>query len=217
MDADDLCEPERLQREWEVMRDNPDVALVGSLCDGIDTAGNQIRPRDRWRIVRHSPFPPFPHGSVMFRRQIFEAVGGYRKAFEGHEDMDLFRRMAEKGRVVTLPEALYHFRYHAQNSTGKELFKLDTDIHRNHNASLTDLYHLGAMRLWSGRAPNIFRSVREAKIGWSKRVLWITIWSAWADLDPRSLRSFVKKMVYLRDMIASTRVSDGRFYEWRFK
>lgn len=217
MDADDLCEPERLQREWEVMRDNADVAVVGSLCDGIDATGRRIRDRDRWRIVRHSVFPPFPHGSVMFRRQIFEAVGGYRNEFERYEDLDLFRRIAERARVVTLPETLYHFRYHSQNISGMTAEENGKSQH-NHAANLSELYFLGAMRLWSGHAPGILREVWEAKSsGWSMREMLITGWAAWADLHPRSLKSLARAVVTIRDLLASTRVSDGRFYEWRFK
>lgn len=218
MDADDICEPERLQREWEVMRDNPDVALVGSLADGIDAAGERIRPRDRWRILRRSEYVPFPHGSVMFRRQIFEAVGGYRKDYERQEDLDLFRRIAERARVVTMPEALYHFRYHPFNSTGQAMARQNAGTEQNPGAQLSELYLLGAMRLWSGQTPGILREVRKARSkGLSMRGLMITIWAAWADLHPSSLRSFVRAIVCLRDLLASTRITDGRLYEWRFR
>jgi glycosyltransferase involved in cell wall biosynthesis len=217
MDADDVCEPERLQRQWEVMRDNPDLAVVGTLCDGINAAGRRIRPRDRWRIVRRSVFPPFPHGSVMFRRQVFEAVGGYRKEFDKYEDQDLFRRMAERGPVVTLPQVLYHYRYHHHNTSLMDHEGVSetaqTEVRR-----LSTLYSLGAMRLWSGQAPNILRDVLEDKSAkWSLRRLGITSWAAWASLHPRSLKTCSRAIVRTRDLMAGTRVRDGRFYEWRSK
>jgi glycosyltransferase involved in cell wall biosynthesis len=97
MDADDVSHPERLRRQWEVLRGRPDVALVGTLFEGIDAGGRRVRPRDRWRLARRSVFPPFPHGSVMFRREVFDEVGGYREACAGWEDHDLFLRIIRAG------------------------------------------------------------------------------------------------------------------------
>jgi glycosyltransferase involved in cell wall biosynthesis len=210
MDADDICEPERLRRQWEVLRDNVDVGLVGSLCDGIDAAGRRIRSRDRWRIMRSSRYPPFPHGSAMFRRSVFESVGGYRLEYERHEDIDLFTRILQRARVVTLPEVLYHFRFHHTNTSSTST----TDA--QHSEKLADLYLQGAMRLWSGQAPGILREVirtRSGRLNYQK--LMIMAWAAWADLHPRSLLLFVRGWVRVRDRFASLRVKDGRFYEWR--
>ena len=74
MDADDISDPNRLARQWQVLSDHPDASLVGALADGIDARGRRVRPRDRWRIVRRSRWSPFPHGSVMLRRAPFESV-----------------------------------------------------------------------------------------------------------------------------------------------
>src|SRR5712664_2486217 len=77
MDADDIAHPDRLRRQWEIIANCSDVAVVGTLCNGIDATGRQVRPRDRWRLVRRSAYIPFPHGSAMFRRELFEEVAGY--------------------------------------------------------------------------------------------------------------------------------------------
>jgi glycosyltransferase involved in cell wall biosynthesis len=80
MDADDIAHPDRLRRQWNVLDGCPDVALIGTLCNGIDASGREVRPRDRWRLVRRSSYIPFPHGSAMFRREVFDQVGGYDEA-----------------------------------------------------------------------------------------------------------------------------------------
>lgn len=80
MDADDIAHPDRLRRQWNIIQGRPDVAVIGSLCNGIDASGREVRPRDRWRLVRRSVYIPFPHGSVMFRREIFDQVGGTMKS-----------------------------------------------------------------------------------------------------------------------------------------
>lgn len=123
MDADDIAHPDRLRRQLRILQNNPHIAVIGTLCEGIDASGRIVRPRDRWRLVRRSTYVPFPHGSAMFRRDAFEAVGGYDEKTVRGEDQDLFSRMAARGSVVTLPDILYRYRYHSSNATlfnGKE-------------------------------------------------------------------------------------------------
>ena len=216
MDADDLCEPERLARQWQVMSMDPRIAVVGTLCDGIDARGRRVRPRDRWRLMRRSVFPPFPHGSAMMRRSVLEAVGGYRVASDGYEDQDLFRRMAICGAVVTLPEVLYHYRYHSQSSS----LNNDPALIGNPElgtSNLESLYSLGALRLWAGDRPAILSEVFADRANWSSKKFMIASWAIWADLHPASLRSLSRTVVCIRDLLASARISDGRFYEWRFE
>jgi hypothetical protein len=50
--------------------------------------------------------PPH-HGSVMFRRDAYEAVGGYRPAFYVAQDIDLWLRLVEVGRHISLGKVLY--------------------------------------------------------------------------------------------------------------
>ncbi len=60
MDADDVSHPDRLRRQWEVLERRPDVALVGTLYEGIDARGRRVRPRDRWRLARPTDQPAVP-------------------------------------------------------------------------------------------------------------------------------------------------------------
>ena len=51
------------------------------------------------------------HGSVMFRRSAYEAVGGYRPEFYYGQDWDLWYRLAETGDFLVLPQVLYNARF----------------------------------------------------------------------------------------------------------
>src|SRR2546423_5040139 len=148
MDGDDLSHPDRLRRQLEILQSHPEVMAVGTLFDGIDAHGESIRPRDRWRILRKSRYIPFAHGSAMFRRAAFDEIGGYREEFVAGEDQDFFFRMSKLGRVVTLPDVLYHFRYHSMNATvlngGQGVNAIQNGQHRNGH-ELASLYMLGAM------------------------------------------------------------------------
>jgi glycosyltransferase involved in cell wall biosynthesis len=245
MDADDVSHPDRLRREWEVMQGDADVVLVGTLADGIDSRGRRVRPRDRWRLVGRSSFAPFPHGSSMFRRVLFEQLGGYREACQPWDDLDLFWRMADRGRVVVLPDALYRYRYHVSSTTlayweeiagraahlrdrclaerraGRDYTRLlrpagGDDAPREATARV--LHSLGALRLWSGRHPGVLGALlRSHSIRSSPSSLRILLWAAWGSVSPGSLRLVMRGLVRARDRAASIRVKNGTPREWRFE
>lgn len=217
MDADDISHPERLQRQWQIMESRPDVVVVGTLCVGIDEKGRQVRPRDRWRLLRRSTYIPFPHGSVMFRRSTFDKVGGYSPDADGGEDQDLFSRMCEEGTVVTLPDVLYRYRYHSRNATllnGVRAVVLPEKDGRE----LAAFYMLGAMRLWAGNPPMLLQPLLSNKsLRWSPATLMILTSAVWGAISPPSLRGFLRSSIRARDLIAGMRVKDGRPYEWRLR
>ncbi len=216
MDADDVAHPDRLQRQWDVLAGNPDIAVVGTLCNGIDATGPEVRPRDRWRLLRRSALIPFPHGSAMFRRDVFEQVGGYDQKSDGGEDQDLFLRMAARGSVVTLPDILYSYRYHANNAT---LFNGARAIMQNHSQNgqaLAAFYMLGAMRLWAGNPPELLQPLlKKESLRWNPKTMMILASAVWGHLSPRTLRLFLRLSIRSRDLVASFKVKDGRPYEWR--
>jgi glycosyltransferase involved in cell wall biosynthesis len=173
MDADDVAHPRRLERQLEVLQKNPDVVAVGTLSEGINGAGRVVRPRDRWRIVRVSRYLPFPHGSIMFRRAAFDAIGGYSEEFTCGEDQDFAYRLCRLGRIVTLPEALYHYRYHDGNATlltGAQAVRAVRNGNNHNGHDLAALYMMGAMRLWAGEEPRVLTELMKKKhLGWNMR------------------------------------------------
>ena len=216
MDADDIAHPDRLRRQWNIIEGRQDVAVVGTLCNGIDASGREVRPRDRWRLVRRSVYIPFPHGSAMFRRNVFDQVGGYDEKSPGGEDQDLFSRMAVKGRVMTLPDVLYSYRYHSSNATLSNGTRAVDENHSQNGNALAAFYMLGAMRLWAGDPPMLLQPMLEKKsLKWNLKTLMILVSAAWGHVSPPTLRVFLRSSIRARDLLASVRVKDGRPYEWR--
>jgi glycosyltransferase involved in cell wall biosynthesis len=215
MDGDDVAHPDRLRRQWEVLQSNSDVVVVGTLCNGIDASGEVVRPRDRWRLVRKSAYIPFPHGSAMFRRSAFDAVGGYDESVLRAEDQDLFTRMMAQGRVMTLPDLLYSYRYHTSNSTLFNSIREVGENHRENGNALAMYYMLGAMRLWAGEPPMLLKLLlAEKSIQWSPKALMILASAVWGHVSPPTLRAFLRLSINARDMLAALHVKDGRPYEW---
>jgi len=218
MDADDVAHPDRLSRQWDIMARHSDVVLIGALCNGIDATGREVRPRDRWRLVRRSSYIPFPHGSAMFRRSVFDEVGGYDEGSLVAEDQDLFARMAKCGRVLTLPDVLYSYRYHSNNAT---LFNGSRAVGENHSENgngLAAFYMLGAMRLWAGNPPKLLGPLLKKKsLHWNHLTLMVLASAIWGHLSPPTLRAFLRTSIRARDLLASRRIRDGEPYEWRFE
>jgi glycosyltransferase involved in cell wall biosynthesis len=221
MDADDIAHPDRLKRQWEILKSNPDVVVVGTLCDGIDAEGRRTRPRDRWRTVRYSRYIPFPHGSAMFRREAFDAVGGYGEEFAGGEDQDFFFRMTKLGRVVTAPDVLYHFRYHSGNTTfvtGGRAVESVENGHSSNDQELASLHMVSSMHLWAGQSPRILSEVITRKsLHWNLQSLAMLASASLGSISPATLRLFLRSLIRARDGLAGLQVKDRRPYEWRLK
>jgi glycosyltransferase involved in cell wall biosynthesis len=243
MDADDVSDPDRLKRQLEVMRREADVVAVGTLEYGIDSESRRVRPRDRWRLIR-SREVPFAHGSSMFRREALQQVGGYREGAPEGREVDFFLRLADHGRIVVLPDALYSYRYHLASSTAffplheaarsKELgrrFLAERRAGRDHDGVLESgtaeprpdsiaaaVYYRGTFRLWAGERPGVLGELfRSRALRLSRTALRTLAWAVWAELSPATLRLSLRSLIRARDLVAGRRVRHGRPYEWRLR
>jgi glycosyltransferase involved in cell wall biosynthesis len=116
-DDDDLSRPERLARQVEFLDRHPGIGVLGTAAVVIDERGEAQGeypvPRDdagTKHMLRRAP--PFVHGSVVMRRELYERAGGYRAAFRASQDYDLWLRMADLATFANLGESLYAWRRH---------------------------------------------------------------------------------------------------------
>lgn len=130
LDADDLMAPTCIE------------SLVGILSD--DTGGafcqTQLFGRDDWLWKPVFKLPELmvlgAPGTVLFRRTVFDAVGGYREDLPSGEDLDFFISALEKGWTFKgLDEPLFYYRRHAGNTTAKIRW-LPGDLIQSHAATL---------------------------------------------------------------------------------
>ena len=121
MDADDVALPQRLERQVDYLRAHRDVVCVGSAVQFIDGAGRFLRnahPGMDHEAIQQRALAgdcPLNHPSIMMRRAAVQAVGGYHPEFEPAEDLDLWLRLGEVGRLTNLPEVLMKYRQHARS------------------------------------------------------------------------------------------------------
>jgi len=116
MDADDVSNPTRLQRQVEFLDAHPAVGLVGcGVYDNVDASGTVLYtsflPEDNETIQRALMQRwCFLHSSILFRRSLYQAAGGYRTAFEPAEDHDFVLRVVEHAQTRNLDEPLVTYR-----------------------------------------------------------------------------------------------------------
>ncbi|HSS98043.1 MAG TPA: glycosyltransferase, partial [Terriglobales bacterium] len=101
MDADDICAPNRLEAQVAFLDTHPQVGLLGcGIYNVIDADGavlyTMYQPEHNGTIQRTLMGKwCFLHPSIMFRREFYKLVGGYRKPFEPAEDHDFILRVLE--------------------------------------------------------------------------------------------------------------------------
>lgn len=124
-DADDVSLPGRLAGLANLLRSDDRLAFVSSHVNVIGPAGELLLthtrpsdPREATALLLDVKFGPPGHGSVMFRRAIYESVGGYRPEFYFAQDSDLWLRLAERGWLGNVPEVLYQYRVVPESISG---------------------------------------------------------------------------------------------------
>jgi GT2 family glycosyltransferase len=119
-DADDICLPDRFERQLSVIAGDTRLWVLGTAMGSIDGSG---RRRKRRQAITGSDAVAadlerrccIGHPSCMMRRQEILAIGGYRPAYEAAEDYDLFLRASEYGRVDNLGTVGVLYRTHAES------------------------------------------------------------------------------------------------------
>jgi len=119
MDADDISLPLRFEKQLKYLEEHLDCIAVGTLAQLIDSDGDIIGPMGG--LQTHSEIDnahlsgkggAIVHPSAMIRREILFESGGYLDEFENAEDLDLWLRLAEIGKLANIPETLFLYRQH---------------------------------------------------------------------------------------------------------
>ncbi len=111
MDADDSCAPDRLTKQKAVLDSRPELGFVGTR--GVYGSGGSYWFLAAPNTVDFLMTLPFVHASLMFRREVFEALGSYDDSarLRHSEDYDLLMRAYAAGyRGINLSEPLYNIR-----------------------------------------------------------------------------------------------------------
>ncbi len=176
LDADDIAMPDRLERQVQFLQTHPECVAVGSRALVIDPDGDSLcewfpeQSHEEIDALNLSGMrgSAICHSSVMIRKDSILEVGGYREQYSTAEDLDLWLRLAERGRLANLPEALVKYRTHVgsvchtQNHRQQEAARAAIEDARRHRG----LDDVPAVRP-QATAPANFDQIRRKWAWWA--------------------------------------------------
>jgi glycosyltransferase involved in cell wall biosynthesis len=118
MDSDDYSLPQRCERQIVEFEKRPDLALIGTDTQYFTRTIEDVSP-----TVHAHPYTegeiikelrrnsPFGHPTVMFKKDVVDACGGYDPILTRSQDYDLFSKIIYNGHAAcNLPEVLLYYR-----------------------------------------------------------------------------------------------------------
>ncbi len=192
MDADDRMHPERLAAQVTGLTADPALGLLATQVHLFPEEHIQTGFREyiRWQNACCDPDTisdeiyiesPFAHPSVMFRRAVVKAAGGYRTGIFP-EDYDLWLRLAQSGvKMAKLPQVLLDWR----DSEGR-LSRTDPRCSREAFDRLRAAYLARDSRL-QGRSLVFWGAGRKTRRRCNLLIEQGFTPIAWVDIDPRKI------------------------------
>lgn len=125
-DADDVSAPRRLAAQLDFLAHNPEVDAVGTDVVLIDANGNtmggiKLDPKLHGLSRRNL----LVHGSMFFRRNVFDLLGGYDERMRLSQDYELYLRMLRLHamKISVLPGAHYFLRQHPDSLSSRRALR----------------------------------------------------------------------------------------------
>jgi glycosyltransferase involved in cell wall biosynthesis len=118
MDCDDVALPDRFEKQVAALRADPSLVCVGGYFELIDGKGRlltRLRPPTGDETIQKlllRGHTAICHPAAMMRRDAVTKVGGYDPYFKTTQDLDLWLRLGEVGRLGNVPEVVLKFRQH---------------------------------------------------------------------------------------------------------
>jgi glycosyltransferase involved in cell wall biosynthesis len=129
LDADDICYPGRLEKQYSFLNENHGYVALGSDAEYISENGEYLCDFKcigyTHEEISHSIYThcPFLHSAVMFRKEAVLQCGGYPALAHNFEDHLLWIQLSKHGQFCNLPEALIKYRFNAASVTIDEKWR----------------------------------------------------------------------------------------------
>jgi glycosyltransferase involved in cell wall biosynthesis len=175
MDADDLSTPRRFELQLSYLREHPEVVLLGGAYDLIDDAGRYLTtitpPGDDATLQEHalSGRTPICHPLAMMRRDAMLKVGGYDETFKVAQDLDLWLKLGEVGKLAAVKEVLLQYRQHEESVSEK---KQELQVANMKRACESAYARRGINRKFQGDAGWRATSGKESKFKYALQYGW---------------------------------------------
>lgn len=126
LDADDIWEPTKLERQIAKFASDPEIGLVHCGMREFDSRTGEtialyLDGGEGWVAediaLWEKPVIVGPGGSIIVRRDVFDEVGGFDERLKNGEDWEFCLRVALKYKVGFVAEPLVNYRNHGENAT----------------------------------------------------------------------------------------------------
>lgn len=124
MDADDICLPDRFERQVGYLDSYPGCVVIGGHITMVDKGERPIIdlniPTEHEKIDENNlrGLTSIWHPTTMMRALALKKVGCYDPSYKASGDLDLWLRMAEIGRLANLPDIVLKYRIHDKSISG---------------------------------------------------------------------------------------------------
>lgn len=129
MDSDDTNKPNRISKQLQFMKANPEVALMGAWADYYTSKGEFIftlkHPTTDKEIKKQMYLNSmFVHPSVIYKREVVENIGGYLEKYKkgGVEDYGFLFKAVKNYTVANYPEVLVNYTINENGLSSKQRF-----------------------------------------------------------------------------------------------
>ena len=140
IDADDRLLPRALEAGLHCLRAHPECAFVIGQHEFIAADGTLLSrdshpfvERDHYAELLRDTYIVLP-GTVMYRRDVFESVGGFDGSVFPAEDYQLYLRIARDWPIRCHLEVVAQYRKHSTNQSGnpERMLKAALSAYRSH-------------------------------------------------------------------------------------
>jgi hypothetical protein len=182
MDADDIMHPQRFQEQNNFLKNNQQVAVVGSSTIKIDEQGNEI---GKWNVatdpaeIKTNLFfgNVMPHSSVFIRAEIIKQKP-YNPEFKYSQDFELWNRLSVKHVLANIEEPLVCNRILASSISSAQQQEQEAYAIKVHQSQLKQLgitalnkemlqFHYSIIR---NRLQNPSKEETIKVLGWLKKL-----------------------------------------------
>ena len=183
-DSDDLCLPDRLEKQARFLQSNPEIGAVGVharvVTEDLQPMHNREPPERHASIILYHYVGPFSnayvHAALMARRELLLKAGGYDLSLTHCGDCDLMTRLLGQTKFANIPEYLYIHRRRPGQMTSLVSSK------RDHDAALT-------------RERRLQRILGEAPDGTWERMERLRRWSKLSWRERRAAKRDIKRLI----------------------
>lgn len=140
LDADDLLEPNALRAGLAAFQQHPHAAMAYGGHRRIDAEGNPLG-KDHSYIYKGHAYEELlttnfigMHATVLYRREVLLALGGFDESLRLCEDYDLYLRLARVYEVAAHSEIIAEYRRHQRNisSNSHKMLEAVLAVHGKH-------------------------------------------------------------------------------------